>query len=550
MRLPEAAPALRRAETTIERFGGLVPQAMAGPADIVSMQGLSPHAHPALAPAAPLRVLEGFPGETVALYVSDEGLLAIQCVNDVYRFCLWREGDAELQEVFAYRSGRGSVRSMRGAWFGDWLYMIEQNTFIDIPNNVSYPIHALCVKCKALLDYEPEPGSTYPQPGIGIRYPYAMPRYCVGEYLKCSYTRGGKPFESVVRIDRIEGDSIYADMSAMEPVNEIDDEEFTVDSTMPEGLVAIFRSGDRLWGFTENRIYATARNAPSCWLPYPHFAPIDNAFSVGAPNVGRLLAGIDFRGEPIFFGSEGIIRIAGESPEDWRAESITGRGLEQGSIFSPATVGDTLFYLSPEGVCAYRSGTPKLISGFSPEPLMEGIGGSDGRCYILQARDASGALHRFRYDPESEGIYCEEPVSHVQFLRVGSSCFGIRDNMPVVLGGVDLSTPLLDAMRESGIFSFVAEPTPSAAEFGPCELDPGVCTPTELIVRASVARGARLAVGIRYGEGEDAPVEWRALQGPLPATTHRFALRRRSADSYALLLKGEGDWRVFALEAH
>jgi len=548
MRLPNSAPAWRRTETAIERFGGLVPRTQAKPHDIVHMRNLAPHAYPALAPAAPMQVINGLVGETQAIYAAECGFAVWQRQEDVDRTYLWRAGASALQEVQTFAEIQDPDRARRGAWFGDRLYLPEQNAVIDMADGASYPIRTLSVKCEPVLDYEPPVDSEYLQPGIGIRFPYGMPRYYVGQHLRCSYTRGGEFYESVICVERIDGEYLYADMRAMEPVNEIDAASITVRDTLPEGLQAIFRSGDRLWGFRGDRIWGTARNAPSCWMTAPHTALADNAFTAGAPNVGRLLAGIDFCGEPVFFGTEGIIRLAGDSPEDWRTVSITGRGLEQGSIYSPATVGDTLFYLSPEGMCALRSGRPKLIAGISPEPLYGGIGGSDGRSYILQARDLRGDLRRFRYDLHSEGVYCEDPVSHVQLVRVGSACLGIREGRPVVLGGVELSAPLLDAMRASGVFTFTSVPAPATALFGTHRPDAGVCTPTRLTVRAAVAAGGTLHVGIRYGEGEDAPVERRTLKGPLAASTHCFALRRRATTPYALFLEGEGDWRVFGVD--
>ena len=162
---------------------------------------------------------------------------------------------------------------------------------------------------------------------------------------------------------------------------------------------------NRLWGCKGDTIYASALGDPFNFNVFEGLST--DSWQSTTQGSGDFTGCVSYGGYPIFFKEDCIIKVQGDSPKNFGWTPSSRFGVKAGCGKSLAVAGETLFYVSPAGVCAYNGGAPRVISealGKSKE-WVNAVGGSDGiRYYVSLNSSSMGSGGDYYYDPFI-GIY-------------------------------------------------------------------------------------------------------------------------------------------------
>ncbi len=166
------------------------------------------------------------------------------------------------------------------------------------------------------------------------------------------------------------------------------DNPVTVSRQMPLMDLCV-ESGNRLWGCrygqnakgeTVNELYASKLGDFKNWNCFAGVSTDSYIASCGTD--GPFTGAITHLGMPLFFKEECLHKVYGSMPANFTIQSTACRGVQRGSEKSLAIVGETLFYKSRMGVCAYDGSLPVEISQALGENLYsQAVGGSHGSKY-------------------------------------------------------------------------------------------------------------------------------------------------------------------------
>ena len=152
------------------------------------------------------------------------------------------------------------------------------------------------------------------------------------------------------------------------------------------------RYGPNSQGEIVNEIYASKLGDFKNWYCFQGISTDSYQVSLGAE--GPFTGAIQHMGYPLFFRENCLHKIYGSYPASYRLQTTPCRGVQQGSQQSLAIVGETLFYKSPTGVCAYDGALPTEISRpLGPQPFFQAAAGAlRGKYYISMADDGTACI--------------------------------------------------------------------------------------------------------------------------------------------------------------
>ena len=153
-------------------------------------------------------------------------------------------------------------------------------------------------------------------------------------------------------------------------------------------LKGICTAGERLWGFSGNTIYACAPGDVVNWYRYDGDA--QSSFMMTVADKGAFTGCVMHAGRPVFFKTNCMVEVLGDSPENFSIVQTSLSGVAQGSGASLCSVGGNMLYLSENGVISCSGGSAKVISEALGQRLSDGVATTDGRRYYLCATDESG----------------------------------------------------------------------------------------------------------------------------------------------------------------
>ena len=190
---------------------------------------------------------------------------------------------------------------------------------------------------------------------------------------------------------------VFADI----PTNYGETATITVSRSIPD-LDFICVNENRLWGCKGDTIYASALGDPFNFNVFEGLAT--DSWQSSTQGVGDFTACVSYGGYPIFFKEDTIIKVQGDKPSNFQWTMSSRFGVKAGCEKSLAVAGETLFYLSPAGICAYNGGSPRIISdalGVNKQ-WWDAAAGSDGILYYVsmcdQAPPGEGDADRRRFD--------------------------------------------------------------------------------------------------------------------------------------------------------
>ncbi len=205
--------------------------------------------------------------------------------------------------------------------------------------------------------------------------------------------------------------------------NTIDiDAPFTVKREIPE-MDYICESGNRLWGCNseKNEIYASKLGDMCNFNVYRGLSTDSYAATVGTDGV--FTGAVSYRGFVLFFKENCVHKIYGSNPPYTITTSYL-RGVQKGSEKSLVQLNETLYYKSPNGICAYEGGVPVCISEkLGTTYYKKAVGGALNNKYYICMSDAYDKRHLFSYDEEKMLWHKEDNINIKEFATNNSNLY-------------------------------------------------------------------------------------------------------------------------------
>ena len=306
--------------------------------------------------------------------------------------------------------------------------------------------------------------------------------------------------------------------------------------TVPE-MDYVIECGNRLWGCRAgtdrlgnpvNEIYASKLGDFRNWNCFMGLSTDSYAVTVGTQ--GPFTGAITYLGNPLFFKEDCLYKIYGSYPAAFHVQSTACRGVAQGGGESLAIVGETLFYKSPMGVCAYDGSLPAEVGrnlGF--DPLEGGVGAGFGGKYFLSLQEHTGTDALYVYDKLLGQWHRETGFGARQMVSHAGKLYGLDKNGGLWLLRGGKSRARVKWMARTGRIS---------------GWDGKRMVLKSLELQLLLANRARMDLSVRY----DDRGAWERI-GTLTGSDRRFLLpiRPKPCSHLELLLEGEGDIRLLSL---
>lgn len=238
----------------------------------------------------------------------------------------------------------------------------------------------------------------------------------------------------------------YIVISGMLDNNVTVDNDFTVERKLPS-MDFMCESGNRLWGCSSktNEIFASKLGDPSNFFTYMGISTDSYAASVGSD--GEFTGAVSYRGYVLFFKENCVHKVYGQNPPYTITTSYI-RGVQKGSHKSLCLLNETLYYKSPNGICAYEGGMPVDISrDLGNEYYLNAVAGVSGNKYYICMDNIKGERELFTYD-EERSIWHREGFFDVrEFASNNLNLYFISES------GGSRRLGLVDSVNKYGNFS-------------------------------------------------------------------------------------------------
>ena len=326
----------------------------------------------------------------------------------------------------------------------------------------------------------------------------------------------------------------------------------TLTRTVPD-LDFVCVSDNRLWGCKGDTIYASKPGDPLNFNVFDGLST--DSWTSETGTTGNFTACCCYQGYPLFFKEDAVFKVVGDRPDNFQWQPYERFGVLKGSAKSLAVAAETLFYLSPEGICAYTGGRPALISeALGRETRWSGAAaGSDGLRYYVSMSDGS-AYSLFVYDTRYGTWHREDASQALDFAFLGQKLYMLTEETSQS-GGAVTSYGALRRLNRPGLTEGTPEVSVAwAAEFADffrfyettdtaSENKKGLL---RLQLRCSLEAGTTLTVKVMY----DSDGVWhdvKSLAGEKEKKSYNLPLILRRCDHFRLKLSGSGDAVIYSL---
>ena len=294
---------------------------------------------------------------------------------------------------------------------------------------------------------------------------------------------------------------------------------------------------NRLWGCKGDTIYASALGNPRNFYVFEGLST--DSWTSDTVGAGDFTGCISYQGHPTFFKAESICKVQGDRPSNFQWTITDALGVKDGCERSLAVVGDTLFYLSRAGICAYSGWYPTVISDAlgANTKWNDAAGGSDSIRYYVSMTDGNG-YSLYTYDTRYATWHREDETHAVDFAFWNE--------------GLYMLTSLGQMVRIDGSEGTAEGPIAWTAEFGDSvrfyeTSDQNSQNKKGLLrfqIRCDLDSGSELKVWVRY-DGE----EWREEAAIRQTGKYSFniPLILTRCDYFRLKLTGTGGAVVYSI---
>lgn len=321
-----------------------------------------------------------------------------------------------------------------------------------------------------------------------------------------------------------------------------DDREYTekgelcIERTVPD-LKYLCENEGRLWGCTDTTIYACRLNDIFNWNSLDGLD--EDSWAVDSGSAGVFTGCISFRGYPTFFKENHIYKVYGSFPSNFEVLGSSTLGLLKGCSDSLAIAGETLFYLSRNGIMAYTGGLPQPMgAAFGTEMFKNAVAGSDGLKYYVSMQGMDDAWGLYVYDTQC-GFWCQEDQTQaIAFTRCNAELYMLDGQGQLWVVSNPRSLP--EGAETEAEIEWMAE----FADF--TDKSPNAKGLSKLQIRLELDEGSSLDVWLQF----DSDGLWEKvyrIQGESRKRSCYIPVIPRRADHYRLKLTGTGGCRIFSL---
>lgn len=524
MKLPGMGGAsLSRSVQTV--FGGFDRRSAAGDGSLRDMENLTGAEFPLLAVRPPRRIL-GSLSSPNGLFCAGETLCYVDGCDFYYGGSI-KGRVSDSPKVFAALGRRILI------WPDKVCYDPEEDSLLPLESSVTCPTETLRFADGSIYGEEAAANCIYSDTMHLADY------FRVGDCIRISgcSTVPENNKEVIIREISEDGRALYC---------------YEYSFTLPEGesryseqgLVTLARevpdldflcvNENRVWGCKGDSIRGCKLGDPTNWNVFDGLST--DSYALDAGSAGDFTGCAAYLGYPTFFKEGQIYKLYGSVPSNFELLSSASTGVAAGSGQSIAVAGETLYYLASSGPVAYAGGSPASVAAaFAGARLRNGLAGSDGRRWYLNAEEESGLRQLFVYDTGTGLWHREDSLAAAFFARMGDRLYCLTEEGQLLLLG-DTRGEVLG--QEEGSFSWFAE-------FGDFTGGtPDKKSLTRLLLRLEAEEGTQLQVLLRWDSGawvQAAEVE----AGPKRSVLLPILPRR--ADQFCLRLEGEGPCRIHSL---
>lgn len=312
----------------------------------------------------------------------------------------------------------------------------------------------------------------------------------------------------------------------------------TLARTVPD-MDFVTECGNRLWGCrygladgkTVNEIYACALGDFRNWNRFRGLA--SDSYRASRGSDGAFTGAITYLGSPLFFKENCLERVYPSASGAHQITTLACRGVHAGCAGSLAIVGEKLYYVSADCVCAYDGSLPVSVSAALGAFRAEAAcGGALGGKYCLSACE-DGAWSLYVYDTRT-ALWHREDALHARFFAArGAELYCIDD-----------ASRLLALRGSEGTAETPLRWYAESARIGTRTADNKYVTRLQL--RFRLDEGGEFTVFVRYDGGD-----WEN-KGTVRATTLQpravtIPILPRRCDHFAVRLAGTGGFRLHAV---
>ncbi len=299
---------------------------------------------------------------------------------------------------------------------------------------------------------------------------------------------------------------------------------FTLSRNVPD-LDYVLMCRNRLWGcnVAKNRIYCSRRDAYNSWYGTRLSALDPMQFDAGSP--GEFTGCAVYLDTPLFFKEEYIHKMIDNS------QLVTNcPGVMKGCDKSLKTANNTLFYMSRDGVCAYRADLPEIVS--------RKLG------YMRCKNAASGVLQNkyyicpypsleevYVYDAEKNIWHREDGMTFERSVTCGGVMYASDKNRIYVLGADENIGR--DCEKKVSWYAVLSDFIPK---------DGRMREPIAIEIRCDTGSSGKIYVYAMYDEDQNYVFAGRAKSGII-----RLSLPRRRCDRLKIRLEGSGECKVYSM---
>ena len=233
--------------------------------------------------------------------------------------------------------------------------------------------------------------------------------------------------------------------------------QLTVARTVPD-MDFVTECDNRIWGCRYgtvegrqvNEIYACKLGDFRNWRCYQGLSTDSYAATRGSD--GPWTGAVTYGAQPLFFKANALEKVYPSATGAHRIVSLGCRGVAAGCHRSLQIVDETLYYLSPQGVCAYTGSLPRAVSADLGRVSYDSAaaGGWDGCYYISMRRSDNHTWHLFTYDAQRRIWHRQDDTHAAVFALWGGQLYCLTaEGKLFAMDGGDGQAPM-DWVAESG----------------------------------------------------------------------------------------------------
>lgn len=360
-----------------------------------------------------------------------------------------------------------------------------------------------------------------------------------GDTVSISGCTGNPANNKHITIREVDGDQLrfYENSFTLGDTDDYTEEgALRIERCMPD-IKHICENENRLWGCSDNRIFACKLGDPFNWETRDGLDT--DGWDVDTGSAGVFTGCISYGGYPIFFKEDHIYKVYGSIPSNFEMMGAATLGLAKGCSRSLAVAGETLFYMSVNGVMAYTGGVPQPMGeAFGLQRFKNAAAGSDGLKYYISMENAEGGWELYVYDTQRGLWHREDELQVSHFVRHDGNLYMLDAPGNIWIGGNPQGQP--EGTEPEEILEWMAE----FSDF--TEEDPNKKGITKLQLRLELEAGASVQVWMQFdGDGQ-----WQKVGSALSENVKRsyyLPIIPRRADHYRLKLTGSGGCRLYSL---